>query len=75
MYRIAIKFYLWLSFRRTNSICPCVTETDSISSQPLCGNVSSIASLPAPVHCEAEELRRQQLAIEREVESQYIFQN
>ncbi|KAJ8737718.1 hypothetical protein PYW08_000313 [Mythimna loreyi] len=45
------------------------TGTDSVSSQSLCASVSSIASLTAPVHVEAEELRRQQLAIEREIKA------
>ncbi|CAH0703412.1 unnamed protein product [Spodoptera exigua] len=46
-----------------------ISETDSVSSQPLCGSVSSLTTLTAPVHVEAEELRRQQLEIEREIKA------
>ncbi|CAH0578079.1 unnamed protein product [Chrysodeixis includens] len=46
------------------------SDAESVSSQPLCASVSpTISSLAAPVHCEAEELRRQQLAIEREIKA------
>ncbi|KAJ8737119.1 hypothetical protein PYW07_000390 [Mythimna separata] len=48
---------------------PPSTGSNSVSSQSLCGSVSSIVALTAPVHVEAEELRRQQLAIEREIKA------
>ncbi|KAJ0183778.1 hypothetical protein K1T71_000201 [Dendrolimus kikuchii] len=44
------------------------TDSCSFSSQLLCGSApSSLLSMSSTVHSEAEELRRQQLAIEREI--------
>ncbi|KAF9804784.1 hypothetical protein SFRURICE_007687 [Spodoptera frugiperda] len=56
----------WLPPKSTASSA---SETDSVSSQPLCGTVSALTTLTAPVHVEAEELRRQQLEIEREIKA------
>ncbi|KAM3969045.1 uncharacterized protein ACR2FA_003476 isoform 2-T2 [Aphomia sociella] len=58
---------LWLLPKSSTSST--TTESSSISSQPLCASGSSVSSLTSPVHCEAEELRRQQLAIEREIKA------
>lgn len=55
-----------------NMLHAIVSETDSVSSQPLCGTVSALTTLTAPVHVEAEELRRQQLEIEREVNRVHV---
>uniref|UniRef100_A0A2A4JEL9 DUF4378 domain-containing protein n=1 Tax=Heliothis virescens TaxID=7102 RepID=A0A2A4JEL9_HELVI len=57
----------WLASKSSISSA---SDLGSVSSQPECGNGSSIASsLSAPVHVEAEELRRQQLEIEREIKA------
>ncbi|XP_059046103.1 uncharacterized protein LOC131841783 isoform X2 [Achroia grisella] len=58
---------LWLMPKSSASSVS--TEGTSISSQPLCASGSSVSPLTSPVHCEAEELRRQQLAIEREIKA------
>ncbi|XP_022832576.1 uncharacterized protein LOC111360700 [Spodoptera litura] len=58
----------WLPPKSTASSAS-ISETDSVSSQSLCGSVSSLTTLTAPVHVEAEELRRQQLEIEREIKA------
>ncbi|XP_026759842.2 uncharacterized protein LOC113518997 [Galleria mellonella] len=58
---------LWLISKSSTSSV--TTESSSISNQPPCASVSSVASLTSPVHHEAEELRRQQLAIEREIKA------
>ncbi|XP_047040410.1 uncharacterized protein LOC124644848 isoform X1 [Helicoverpa zea] len=55
----------WLTSKSSASSA---SELNSVSSQPV-GNGSSISSLTAPVHVEAEELRRQQLEIEREIKA------
>ncbi|XP_075990797.1 uncharacterized protein LOC142986268 isoform X2 [Anticarsia gemmatalis] len=45
------------------------SDTDSVSSQPQSASGSAVTTLSTPVQCEAEELRRQQLAIEREIKA------
>lgn len=46
--------------------------TESTTSQSVCPSVS-MSSLISPGHGEAEELRRQQLAIEREVSNHHLL--
>lgn len=45
------------------------SDASSVSSEPNCSSGTSMSSMTSPVHCEAEELRRQQLAIEREIKA------
>ncbi|XP_072931085.1 uncharacterized protein [Epargyreus clarus] len=45
------------------------TTSNSSDTNSSCPTMSSVSSIASPVHYEAEELRRQQLAIEREIKA------